>query len=141
MRYIFALARRNQAWSELTYQQYSFLRVLDVYGPSAPATIARHLMVAAPSITRTSGVLTDAGLVERSRDPNDGRAILLQLTNLGRRRVRAMRRELLKVIRSLLDPLPEKRRAALGLAFDELSKLLETSVWLASSKDGLQRMR
>jgi DNA-binding MarR family transcriptional regulator len=86
-------------------------------------------------------VLTDAGLVERSRDPNDGRAILLQLTNLGRRRVRAMRRELLKVIRSLLDPLPEKRRAALGLAFDELSKLLETSVWLASSKDGLQRMR
>jgi DNA-binding MarR family transcriptional regulator len=141
MRYVFAHARRNQTWSELTYQQYSFLRVLDVYGPSAPATISRHLMVAAPSITRTSGALTDAGLIERSRDPNDGRAVLLQLTNLGRRRVRAMRRELLRVIRELLDPLPEERRAALGTAFDELSRLLETSVWQASSKDGLESMR
>jgi DNA-binding MarR family transcriptional regulator len=141
MRYILAHARRRQSWSELTYPQYSFLRVLDVYGPSAAGTIARLLMVAAPSITRTSVALVEAGLVERLPDPKDGRGVRLQLTKVGRRRVRGMRRELLAVIRGLLDPLPAERRIALGSAFDEVASLLESSAWMASSKDGLEGMR
>ena len=141
MRYVFAHARRRQSWSELTYQQYSFLRVLDLYGTSAPATIARHLMVAAPSITRTSAALVDAGLVEREPDPKDGRGVQLRLTRTGTRRVRAMRRELLTVIRDLLEPLPRSRRAALSAALGELRALLEDRVWAASSKDGLDGMR
>lgn len=141
MRYIFAHARRRQSWSELTYQQYSFMRVLDLYGPSSPATISRHLLVAAPSITRTSTALVRAGLIERRPDQHDHRAVKLQLTAVGTRRVRGMRRELLTVIRRLISPLPEERRAALGSALDELNALLETSVWEASSKDGLNNMR
>src|SRR6188508_2177126 len=80
MRHLVAHARRRRAWSELTYQQFNVLRMVDTMGPQAQAEVARRLMVTAPVVTRLASTLADAGLVERrpgARDaarPSPGRS-------------------------------------------------------------------
>jgi DNA-binding MarR family transcriptional regulator len=124
MRHLVAHARRRRTWSELTYQQYNVLRMIDTMGPQPQAEVARRLMVTAPVVTRLASALVDARLVDRLADASDRRAVLLELTPTGRRRARAMRRDLLAAARELLEPLPEKRRAAVAAALEELQVLL-----------------
>jgi DNA-binding MarR family transcriptional regulator len=124
MRHLIAQARHHQTWSELTYQQYNVLRIIDTLGPQPQAEVARRLMVTAPVVTRLATGLVDAGLVERRANAKDRRAVLLTLTPTGRRRARAMRRDLLAAAHELLEPLPEERRAAVAAALEELQVLL-----------------
>lgn len=124
MRHLLAHARRRRAWSELTYQQYNVLRMIDTMGPQPQAEVARQLLVTAPVVTRLAATLADAGLVERQADPSDRRAVLLVLTPKGRRRARAMRRDLLAAAHELLEPIPASRRRALGRALEELRILV-----------------
>ena len=124
MRHLVAHARRRKTWGDLTYQQYNVLRLIDTNGPQPQAELARRLMVSAPVITRLAAGLAEANLVERGADANDRRAVLLTLTATGRRRTRAMRRDLLEAAHELLEPLPEERRAAVAAALEELQVLL-----------------
>jgi DNA-binding MarR family transcriptional regulator len=124
MRHLIAHARRRRAWSELTYQQYNVLRMIDTMGPQAQAEVARRLLVTAPVVTRLAATLSDAGLVERRTDASDRRAVILALTAKGRRRARAMRRDLLEAAHELLEPIPASRRKAVGRALEELQVLL-----------------
>jgi DNA-binding MarR family transcriptional regulator len=124
MRHLVAHARRRKAWADFTYQQYNVLRLIDTTGPQPQGEVARRLMVTAPVVTRLATTLADAGLVERRPDPTDRRAVLLALTPAGRRRARAMRRDLLDAAHELLEPLPENRRAAVAGALEELQVLL-----------------
>lgn len=125
MRHLLAHARRRPSWGEMTtYQQYNVLRIIDGEGPMAQGEIARRLLVSAPVVTRQATALADAGLVERRPDVADRRSIRLALTAKGRRRVRAMRRELLEAAGELLAPLPEAQRAGLATALEQLRVLL-----------------
>ena len=126
MRHLVAHARRRKTWSELTYQQYNVLRMIDTLGPQPQAEVARRLLVTAPVVTRLASTLADTGLVLRGTDPNDKRAVVLELTPSGRRRARAMRRDLLEAARELLEPIPQDRRAAVATALEELQVLLPT---------------
>ena len=108
----------------MTYQQYNVMRMIDTQGPQTQADVARYLVVTAPVVTRLAAALAEAGLVERQADPNDRRAVILALTDTGRRRARAMRRDLLAAERELLEPLPTERRAAVASALEELQVLL-----------------
>jgi DNA-binding MarR family transcriptional regulator len=126
MRHLVAHARRRRAWSELTYQQYNVLRMIDTMGPQPQAEVARRLFVTAPVVTRLASTLADAGLVTRGTDPNDKRAVVLELTPTGRRRARAMRRDLLQAARELLEPIPEERRAGVAAALEQLQVLVPT---------------
>jgi DNA-binding MarR family transcriptional regulator len=124
MRQLVAHARRRRAWKDMTYQQYNVMRMIDTSGPQAQAEVARYLVVTAPVVTRLASALVEDGLIERQADPNDKRAVILALTDTGRRRARAMRRDLLAAARELLEPLPEDRRAAVAAALEELQVLL-----------------
>jgi DNA-binding MarR family transcriptional regulator len=124
MRSLVAHARKRRAWSELTYQQYNVLRMIDTMGPQPQAEVARRLMVTAPVVTRLAGALADAGLVERQSDPADRRTVLLALTPTGRRRARAMRRDLLEAAHELLEPIPKGKRRAVAAALEELQVLV-----------------
>src|SRR6188508_2098588 len=124
MRHLVAHARRRRAWSDLTYQQYNVLRMIDTLGPQPQAEVARRLMVTAPVVTRLAGTLAETGLVQRRTDPKDKRAVLLALTPVGRRQARAMRQDLLQAAHELLEPIPEERRAGVAAALEELQVLL-----------------
>jgi DNA-binding MarR family transcriptional regulator len=52
-------------------------------GPSTPSAIAAHERVQPPSITRTLTCLTDAGLVVRAPHPDDGRQVLISVSERG----------------------------------------------------------
>src|SRR5579859_2548901 len=124
MRHLLAHARRRPSWAEMTYQQYNVQRIIDGEGPMAQGEIARRLLVSAPVITRQAAALTDDGLVERRPDPEDRRSIRLALTEKGRKRVRAMRDELLDAATELLGPLPTEQRGSLAVALEHLQVLL-----------------
>ena len=66
------------------------------------------------------------GWSSAATDPNDKRAVVLALTPTGRRRARAMRRDLLEAARELLEPIPAERRASVATALEELQVLLPT---------------
>jgi DNA-binding MarR family transcriptional regulator len=123
-RHLLAHARRRKTWGQLTYQQYNVLRIIDADGPVPQAEIARRLLVSAPVVTRLAGGLVEAGLAERGRDPDDRRTVRLMLTPAGRRRSRAMRRDLLAAAAELIEPLAEERRAGVASALEELQVLL-----------------
>lgn len=123
-RHLLSHARRRPAWKTLTYQQYNVLRIIDGEEPMPQAEIARRLLVSAPVVTRLAATLVDSGYVRRGIDPDDRRAVRLSLTDKGRRKVGAMRRDLLAAATELLAPLADDRRAAIGTALDELEVLL-----------------
>jgi DNA-binding MarR family transcriptional regulator len=71
----------------------AILHTLFEHGPLRMSTLARSLRVTVPSTTITVGRLVHAGLVRRSPDSSDRRAVLVAITPLGR----AVRSEALTV--------------------------------------------
>ena len=76
--------------------------------------VAAGLRVAVPTVSRQVRQLVDLGLVVRSQDPIDGRAILLEVTEAGVDALQRMREEWRKTVAELLAPWPEKDREILG---------------------------
>jgi DNA-binding MarR family transcriptional regulator len=52
-------------------------------GPSSPSAIAAHERVQPPSITRTINCLDEAGLVTRDQNPDDGRQLIVSISDKG----------------------------------------------------------
>ncbi len=53
-------------------------------GPRTPGELAELEQVSAPSMTRTTNCMVDAGLIDRTDHPSDGRSKVLSLTDQGR---------------------------------------------------------
>jgi DNA-binding MarR family transcriptional regulator len=76
---------------ELTPTSAAALATVERHGPLTPSELAEIERVKRPTATRTLGVLSEAGLVERTRDPEDGRSALVSITAAGRDRLRRLR--------------------------------------------------
>lgn len=70
---------------DLTLKQLKVLLILDAQGPSRPSVIAAAIGVSAASATGVLDRLSEQGCVERTADPDDRRALLVQLTTTGAR--------------------------------------------------------
>lgn len=81
------ISRRVRFESKSTVAPHQFSVLVGVYnnGPQTPTQLAAHDRVSTPSMTRTVNCLVDDGLVERVAHPDDGRQVLVQLTDAGRR--------------------------------------------------------
>ena len=90
----------------LSLAQYHALEPL-FEGPCTVGKAAERAGVAPPTATRMLDGLADRGLVERSPDPGDRRAVIVSLTARGRRAAAAKAKEL------------EAARMRLAAAFDE----------------------
>jgi DNA-binding MarR family transcriptional regulator len=66
------------------------IRRLSAEGQVSVRAIAEHLHVAAPHATTEVGKLAEAGLVAKTTNPNDSRAVDVTLTAEGRRRLRRL---------------------------------------------------
>ena len=76
--------------------------------------VAAGLKVAVPTVSRQVRQLEDLGLVERSQDPVDGRAIILEVTPSGLDALQRMRDEWRRTVAEILEPWPAKDREILG---------------------------
>ncbi|MGV9667190.1 MarR family winged helix-turn-helix transcriptional regulator [Nocardia niigatensis] len=94
------------------------LGTLDEYGPLRISEFARLDRCSQPSATALIGRLTEAGLATRAKDPDDSRAVVVELTPAGRDRPAAARGHLGN---SLAARLPDLDPALL----DRLSRNLD----------------
>lgn len=76
--------------------------------------VAAGLKVAVPTVSRQVRQLEDLGLVVRTQDPIDARAILLEVTDAGIDALQRMRTEWRRTVAEILEPWPEKDREILG---------------------------
>jgi DNA-binding MarR family transcriptional regulator len=83
----FRLARRmrtQRAVDSMSDGQFAVLAGLFVHGPHTLTELADRERVSAPAMNRTVNCLQDAGYVTRSADENDGRKVVIDLTDAGR---------------------------------------------------------
>ncbi|WP_052681893.1 MarR family winged helix-turn-helix transcriptional regulator [Saccharothrix sp. ST-888] len=97
LRLVIARLNRQMAQAasgkDLTFAQLSALARVEQYGPLRLGELAARERVAVPSMIRTVGPLTAAGLVAKTPDPLDGRSQLLELTAAGLDAITRIRRE------------------------------------------------
>jgi DNA-binding MarR family transcriptional regulator len=74
---------RNAATNDLTLAQLSILLTLLEHGPIRMTELAAHERVRTPTTTVAIRRLEKLGLVKRSRDPSDLRAVLVDITPEG----------------------------------------------------------
>ncbi|APU12387.1 MULTISPECIES: MarR family winged helix-turn-helix transcriptional regulator [Actinoalloteichus] len=109
-------------WEKATYLVLFHLEG----GPRRSGAVAEALFLDPSTISRQVATLVKAGLVERSADPEDGRASLLTITEQGRSVLelhRAVRRDLLD---RMITDWPSGDRHELARLLTRLADTLET---------------
>ena len=116
---------RQQAGTDLTPSLAAALATVEVRGPVTPSELAEIESVKRPTATRILAKLAEAGLVERTGDPADGRISLVSITPEGRAILAGMRKRKNAYLARRLRELPPDDIAALERAADVLERLLE----------------
>lgn len=109
----------------ITLAQYRMLAVLDADDGQNVRDLAGRLGVERSTATRMCNRLVAAGLIERSGDPSDRRAVVISLTDEGRAAVAAVTRARRDTVATLLRSLAPARREQLIDLLDEFSGLAE----------------
>src|ERR1700735_2125824 len=108
---------------DLTLAQLSILMALQECGPMRMTALAAHLRVRTPTVTVAIRRLEKLGLVDRSHDPTDLRAVVVGITMHGH----AMRRNALATrhmqLAAMLTTLSPEDRARLNEALSPLERL------------------
>lgn len=68
---------------ELTLPESSALKRLELEGPTTAAGLARGEQISPQSMGATVSALEARGLIERARDPHDGRRVVLSISPAG----------------------------------------------------------
>jgi DNA-binding MarR family transcriptional regulator len=102
------------------------LRRLDSEGPLRVTDLAAAERVAQPTMTGLVGRLEQEGLVRKTRDAADARAVRVELTPAGHEQLAAVRATRAAVLQERLDRLDDGARAALAAALPALDQLLST---------------
>ena len=108
---------------DLTLAQLSILMALQECGPMRMTALATHQRVRTPTVTVAIRRLEKLGLVDRSHDPTDLRAVVVGITPHGH----AMRRDALATrhtqLAAMLTTLSPEDRASLNEALSPLERL------------------
>ncbi|MFA5257146.1 MAG: MarR family transcriptional regulator [Opitutales bacterium] len=119
------LREQTNAW-DLPWSQVSVLARLERDGPATVTTLARAEGVRPQSMCSTVSILQAAGFVTGEPDPNDGRQIILSITDACREKVRegrASRQDWL--FRSIKAMLTAEEHATLAAAVELLARIAD----------------
>ena len=106
---------------DLRKVEFSLLMLVQANEAIAPKRLARALAVTAPNLTLLLDRLQDRGLIQRERNPLDGRSQNVVLTEKGRRLARDAAAAAEPMERELLDNLSGAEHAMLIELLDKLS--------------------
>src|SRR3954462_5259341 len=101
------------------------LRRLDDEGPQRITDLAAAELVAQPTMTVLVRRLEQEGLVRKTRDVADGRAVRVEITDAGGPGPAGVAPARAEVMRSRLERLDDGARAALAAALPALDQLLK----------------
>jgi DNA-binding MarR family transcriptional regulator len=93
--------------------QNFLLEELRAEEPLSTGELARRMHVEVPTVVRMTQRMQAAGLLQRQRDPNDRRRVLISLTAQGKRAARAMPRLLDTISEQALTDFTEGERQTL----------------------------
>jgi DNA-binding MarR family transcriptional regulator len=116
---------RQQAGEELSPSQIAALATIDRHGPLTPSELAARERIKRPTATRVIARLEESGLVDRTRDPEDGRSSLVALAPAGRELLERVRTRKDAYLSRRLRELTPDERATLDRAAAILERLLE----------------
>jgi DNA-binding MarR family transcriptional regulator len=116
---------RQQAGEELSPSQAAALATIDRHGPLTPSELATRERIKRPTATRVIARLEDSGLVDRTRDPEDGRSSLVAVTPAGRELLDRVRTRKDAYLSRRLRELTPDERATLDRAAAILERVLE----------------
>lgn len=106
----------GQVRNSMDRAAYLLLNRLDTEGPMGVKALAASMGIDSSTVTRQVAPLVDTGLVKRTSHPEDGRAVVLQLSPRGVARleeVRSSRRQLMAELTR--DWAPEERETFCAL--------------------------
>ena len=116
-------ALRHQGSTALTPSQLSALATLEEVGPLRISALAALESVGAPVATRVVASLEELHLLERTDDPEDKRACLVKLSDLGRQTLTTVWGERTVGLSSRMDRLSPSERSRLEAALPALEKI------------------
>ncbi|MFS0700110.1 MarR family winged helix-turn-helix transcriptional regulator [Cellulomonas sp. 179-A 4D5 NHS] len=123
---IFRSARRLRAErgaADLPDHQFSVLAWIHMDGPMTPGALAERQHVQPPSMTRTVNALAELGFVTKAEHPNDGRQVVVSLTEKGAAEVTETRRRRDQWLTRRLTTFTPAERATLAEAAQLLRRL------------------
>lgn len=118
-----ARALRHQGATALSPSQVSALASVDEFGPLRISALATIESVGAPVATRVVASLEELGLLERTDDPEDKRASLVELSEHGRTVLAAIWSARTIGLSSRLERLSPSERNRVEMALPALEKL------------------
>ena|SRR5687768_8401950 len=116
---------RQEAGDELSPSMMAALATIENHGPLAPSRLAELERIQRPTATRVLGRLEEAGLIERSADPNDGRGVVVCTTRSGSALLKKLRSRKNAYLARRLRELPDEDVAALERAAEVLERLMD----------------
>lgn len=118
---------RQERQSELSVSQLSLLGALLLEGGVArPSVLAARERVSAPSITRALNCLEERGLLARSADPDDGRQVVVTLSDQGQQVIAEERRRQDQWLAQRLRELSAAEQRTLQEAAEIMRRLAES---------------
>ncbi|MFH8338699.1 MarR family winged helix-turn-helix transcriptional regulator [Streptomyces sp. AM6-12] len=111
----------GQARNSMDRAAYLLLNRLDKEGPMGVKALAAGMGIDSSTVTRQVAPLVDTGLVKRTSHPEDGRAVVLQLSPRGAARlaeVRSSRRRLMAELTEDWSPQEREQFCALLTRFN-----------------------
>ncbi|WP_081416364.1 MarR family winged helix-turn-helix transcriptional regulator [Arthrobacter castelli] len=118
------IRRRSPGW-DMTTAQSSVITTLTDKGAMRMGTLANLEGVRLPTATSVVNGLIKLGLVERRADPDDRRAVVVDLTTQGRAEVGELAEDRNQYFARQLDRLTGEERAALEAAVPAMTRLLD----------------
>jgi DNA-binding MarR family transcriptional regulator len=115
---------RQEAASELSPSMTAALSTVERHGPMTPSEVAARERIQRPTATRVLARLEDAGLVQRTPDPQDRRSSLLTVTPSGHELLDELRTRKTAFLAERLERLSPDERATLDRAADILERML-----------------
>ncbi|GGN80762.1 MarR family transcriptional regulator [Streptomyces albiflavescens] len=114
---------RLPATEKHSFTTLSVLHTLAHKGPMRLTTLKASEQITQPAITQLVTRLERDGLVERRPDPEDGRAVLVQVTPAGAQVVRTRQQDRVRRFGQLLEALTPEERRAIGAALPALARM------------------
>jgi DNA-binding MarR family transcriptional regulator len=119
--------RFRRAESPISLSQLSALSTLAKEGAMTPGALAVRERVRPPSMTRVIASLVELGFVARTAHPDDGRQVLVSVSQSGADLVEAEKRASQEWLKRRLERLDPEQRATLLTAADLMTAIVEQS--------------
>jgi DNA-binding MarR family transcriptional regulator len=120
---VMGLFRSLSQPSGLSMTAAATLATLERHGPTRLTMLAAREGVTQPAMTQLIGRLEESGLVRRDASPEDGRVVLVVITDEGRATLARRRGRRADKLAGILARLSPEHRAALAAALPALAAL------------------